>query len=301
MNYLEQYYKNLCEQLQDQITSLLRLVEKSDKVEDGDYSDKSGNIKNTDPNKARPSENYVQSMVGIAPAKIYSDMKKYSNDKPDEVSENTINYLDNLLEKRFDISKFKKSKKGDKKDDKKSDKKVGKDYDGDGKVESAKDEYFGSKDKAIKKAIVDKKKKKNIKEGREISGGQFTYGGFPRILTEARYTIPAKATDKDMEDPSQVGMLEFEKLMKSGSHPMMGNQTQNGTRGISPEIRKQALEHIDALKKHAPGKVEGYSNKHPVYKEGMAAYQFFKKNFPAFGVEDEIGEDYGIEGHSPSE
>ena len=123
MNYLEQYYKNLCEQLQSQI---------------------------------------------------------------------------DLLEKRFDISQFNKSKKsdkkdekkGDKKDDKKSgkkaDKKSDKDYDGDGEVESSKDEYFGSKDKAIKKSIADKKKKKNLKEGREISGGQFTYGGFPRILNEAK-------------------------------------------------------------------------------------------------------------------
>ena len=32
-------------------------------------------------------------------------------------------------------------------------KKADKDYDGDGKVESSKDEYFGSKDKAIKKAM----------------------------------------------------------------------------------------------------------------------------------------------------
>jgi len=32
-------------------------------------------------------------------------------------------------------------------------KKAAKDYDGDGKVESSKDEYFGSKDKAIKKAM----------------------------------------------------------------------------------------------------------------------------------------------------
>lgn len=33
-----------------------------------------------------------------------------------------------------------------------------KDYDGDGKVESKKDEYFGSRDKAIKKAVHSKKK-----------------------------------------------------------------------------------------------------------------------------------------------
>ena len=36
-------------------------------------------------------------------------------------------------------------------------KKAKKDYDGDGKVESGKDEYFGSKDKAIKAAIAAKK------------------------------------------------------------------------------------------------------------------------------------------------
>ena len=34
-----------------------------------------------------------------------------------------------------------------------AEKKADKDYDGDGKVESSKDEYFGSKDKAIKKAM----------------------------------------------------------------------------------------------------------------------------------------------------
>ena len=47
-----------------------------------------------------------------------------------------------------------KKKKDD--DDKKgsSDKKADKDYDGDGEVESSKEEYFGSKDKAIKKAMA---------------------------------------------------------------------------------------------------------------------------------------------------
>ena len=113
-----------------------------------------------------------------------------------------------LIEKRFDISKFKKSKKGDKKDDKKSgkkaDKKADKDYDGDGEVESSKDEYFGSKDKAIKKSIVDKKKKKTLKEGREISGGQFIYGGFPKIfLKETPDNAPTDVDgdgDADVED-----------------------------------------------------------------------------------------------------
>ena len=40
----------------------------------------------------------------------------------------------------------------------KADKKAKKDYDGDGKVESGKDEYMGSRDKAIKKAMANKSK-----------------------------------------------------------------------------------------------------------------------------------------------
>jgi hypothetical protein len=159
MNYLEQYYKNLCEQLQSQI---------------------------------------------------------------------------DLLEKRFDISKFKKSKKGGKKDEKKDDKKSGKkadkkankDYDGDGEVESSKDEYFGSKDKAIKKSIADKKKKKNLKEGREISGGQFTYGGFPKILNEAS------------KGPSSADMLQ----------DFLDNDKGGAAGGsIDPETHGQIAQHLSQL------------------------------------------------------
>ena len=128
-----------------------------------------------------------------------------------------------LLEKRFDISQFNKSKKGGKKDEKKGDKKAGKkadkksdkDYDGDGEVESSKDEYFGSKDKAIKKSIADKKKKKNLKEGREISGGQFTYGGFPRILTEMN------ENGNTHHDHMTKVFLQWQQMSREG-HPNVG-------------------------------------------------------------------------------
>ena len=46
----------------------------------------------------------------------------------------------------------------------KEEKKAAKDYDGDGKIESGKDEYFGSKDKAIKKAMG-----KKVKQQEEYS------------------------------------------------------------------------------------------------------------------------------------
>ena len=44
-----------------------------------------------------------------------------------------------------------------------TEKKAAKDYDGDGKVESSKEEYFGSKDKAIKKAMG-----KTVNEKKEL-------------------------------------------------------------------------------------------------------------------------------------
>jgi hypothetical protein len=106
----------------------------------------------------------------------------------------------NLIEKRFDISKFNKSKKKDKKSTK--------DYDGDGEVESSKDEYFGSKDKAIKKSMS--KKKKTLKEGTVISGNHFNFGGFPRILNESENISPRKSRD-GTEYPSE----EYEKLAQA--------------------------------------------------------------------------------------
>ncbi len=48
-------------------------------------------------------------------------------------------------------------------EEKKKSKMADKDYDGDGKVESGTDEYMGSKDKAIKKAMAMKKESFNVK------------------------------------------------------------------------------------------------------------------------------------------
>jgi len=208
------------------------------------------------------------------------------------------NYYRNLceqLQQQIAILEAKmKDKKKDKKDSKKGSKKekmADKDYDGDGEVESSKDEYFGSKDKAIKKKMAEKKKM--IKEGREVHGGIMNYGGFPRILNEVKYDIPAKASDIE-GDLGAVGIDEFENLMKSGSHPLMAGQTENGQRGVPKEIRDEALMHIKKLKQHPQGKVEGYGIDHPIYQEAKTAHAFFTQHFPAFGVEDQIAQDYNL-------
>lgn len=115
-----------------------------------------------------------------------------------------------------------------------------------------------------------------------------------RKLNEAQYNIPAKASDMDNDEPSQVGMAEFKKILSGGGHPIMAGQVYGGKRGIPPEIRKSAIQHIETLEKHPQGKIEGYSKDHPVFKQGMEAHQFFKKHFPEFGVEDEIASNYNL-------
>ena len=50
-----------------------------------------------------------------------------------------------------------------------AEKKAKKDYDGDGEIESGTDEYMGSKDKAIKKAMAMKGKKKVAEHHQKLS------------------------------------------------------------------------------------------------------------------------------------
>jgi len=243
-------------------------------------------------------------------------------------------------------------------------KKAKKDYDKDGKLESPKEEYFGSRDKAIKKAmakkevkeeydltdieligelletvfdedeldlveavLMEKKKDKKwiqkaiekegslrkslkVKSGKNIpvsklekaakKGGKM--GKRARLaltlrkLNEAKYDIPATVGEIEarQDDPSTVGVGEMLKILKGGGHPVMAGQTQNGQRGIPPEIRKQAIQHLETIKGHPKGQVQNYSKEHPIYKEGKAAHDFFLKHFPEFGVEDDIADNYDI-------
>jgi hypothetical protein len=139
-----------------------------------------------------------------------------------------------------------------------------------------------------------KNKKVSINEGRNVTDGKFTFGGFPRILNEVKYDIPAKASDIE-GDRGAVGIDEFEELMNNRfSHPLMAGQTENGQRGVPQKIRDEALMHINKLNKHPQGKVEGYGSDHPIYQEAKAAHAFFIQHFPAFGVEDQIAQDYNL-------
>jgi hypothetical protein len=133
-----------------------------------------------------------------------------------------------------------------------------------------------------------------INEGTNITDGKFTFGGFPKILNEVKHEIPAKGNPMDSDNLAAIGVDEFEKILKSGGHPLMAGQTENGRRGVPQKIRDTALMHLNKLKAHPQGKVDGYSADHPIFQEAQAAYDFFNTHFPAFGVEGQIADDYNI-------
>lgn len=97
---------------------------------------KSGKIGTSKPGSKKKA---VKQAAAIAYAKAGKGKKK------DENCENM---------KKFPLKKLREETESEKAD---------KDYDGDGEVESKKDEYFGSKDKAIKKAMG-KKEDENSEE-----------------------------------------------------------------------------------------------------------------------------------------
>ena len=142
--------------------------------------------------------------------------------------------------------------------------------------------------------MINPNKKISINEGRNVTDGLFNYGGFPRILNEAKYDIPATFGEMEARknDPSTVGVNDMLKILKGGGHPVMAGQ--NGSRGVPPEIRQEAIRHLETIKSHPQGPIENYSKEHPVYKQGKAAHDFFLKHFPEFGVEDAIADSHDI-------
>ena len=155
-----------------------------------------------------------------------------------------------------------------------NEKKAAKDYDGDGKIESGKDEYFGSKDKAIKKAMG-----KKVKEEEEVSdetkklieSGKFTQEeidaiveadrlgkfeawvefdeGYQRDPERGEREDTRSARQKRMDSPDKgINSPAFRKFMadkdkgsstKKKSAPTKSKPNPQGTLHLSPEERKK--------------------------------------------------------------
>ena len=116
------------------------------------------------------SKVYLEAVYGKSPEKVEAERRK-----KDDLAGSPL-VVTNAV-KKANTKAYQNLKAGVKgykaADHMKESKKADKDYDGDGKIESGKDEYFGSKDKAIKKAmgkeVEDLQKAANTGKGKYVA------------------------------------------------------------------------------------------------------------------------------------
>jgi len=96
-------------------------------------------------------------------------------------------------------------------------KKADKDYDGDGKIESGTDEYMGSRDKAIKKAMAKKgmKKEAYTVTNADKKGNTPAYQGYKAGKKNVKTGKPMYKAADHLKDDFQISP-EVEKLIESG-------------------------------------------------------------------------------------
>ena len=175
---------------------------------------------------------------------------------------------------------------------KKNGKKADKDYDGDGKVESSKDEYFGSKDKAIKKAMG-----KDVKEARwwDVDINQAVYGGKKAAPKDTRMVVTA--ADKKANTPAYQKYKAGSKLYKAADH--LGEEKKkkhdcaskvkheefgigNPLKGMHDLDENGNVAHYDVLFEHGVEKnvpveslqiLEGHMHEHVIHEKKMTTYK----------------------------
>ena len=132
-------------------------------------------------------------------------------------------------------------------------KKAAKDYDGDGKIESGKDEYFGSKDKAIKKAMG-----KKVKEG---------YQRNPEA-------DPRSERQKRMDDPDTgINSAKFRAFMaaqQGGSKKVKKESRSNWRNDLSDLIEVAPMTDVEAEKVVKEKKVNNKVTINPKMSEAVA-------------------------------
>ena len=148
----------------------------------------------------------------------------------------------------------------------KESKKAKKDYDGDGKVESGKEEYFGSKDKAIKKAMGKEETEYNYvnsylselskktmgsyvkKAAKDVADRSFDHGE-----SEKRQYEPDKETDREEKKIAKrvKGIGTAAKKMSEGTAPRMqkGAMAYDGPNKAASEAKDRVLAKTKAKRK----------------------------------------------------
>ena len=139
-------------------------------------------------------------------------------------------------------------------------KKAKKDYDGDGKVESSKDEYFGSKDKAIKKAMGKKDDDCECDDKKETKE---SYAGLGSLY--GRPTIPKGKKEDKKKKVVKEDVLEY----------ILENQLANNV--VSAEI---LFDHIsdEFLEEIEEEIMEGYKPRPVAKMQSQADKAYNKEN-----------------------
>jgi len=154
-----------------------------------------------------------------------------------------------------------------------SEQKADKDYDGDGKVESGKDEYFGSKDKAIKKAMGKKHDCASKVKHEEYGLGDCIKGmhDLDESGNVAHYDVFFEhGIEKDV-DVSSLEILEY----KMHEHVIRDGDTIEESEAVAQGAQKRATE-LGAKRRQASYKKYG-SNVGSPGKNERAGYNLAKK------------------------
>ena len=121
-------------------------------------------------------------------------------------------------------------------------KKAAKDYDGDGKVESGKDEYFGSKDKAIKKAMGKKVKEENEENYNYVEA----YVTELKKTTMGSYVSKASKNLSDRRfDQGRSEKATYEPDADDDKEEMKLRQREKGISRAAKKLSKEESEYIE--------------------------------------------------------
>lgn len=131
-------------------------------------------------------------------------------------------------------------------------KKANKDYDGDGKVESGKDEYFGSRDKAIKKAM----KKKNPASKEEALRKDDDLAGAPMEATEYNTYGSASPKMHKTQMKAMAGASDRKKQLGKADAASASNPYRNKAKAaLATEEKCEPCDHDKKKKK------QGYNDR----------------------------------------
>ena len=188
------------------------------------------------------SDVYLEAVYGKSPEQVEAERRK----KDDLAGAPLVVTNADKKANTKAYQNLKKGVKGYKAADhmKEEDKKAKKDYDGDGKIESGKDEYFGSKDKAIKKAMG-----KKVKQ-------QEDYSDWRADLVERDLIEVVDDSDSDKEDDDY------------GSAKKVKEKKVKNSVKINPTVKIESVEEGYGKKKKKKGHDCASKVKHEEYGVG---------------------------------